>query len=266
VLNWLKGITFVDVPYVKGGTELKKYVRENSERVRRIEYDGRLLGLAALMDAPGGFQFLTTDTVGGLTNNVMRGSSGYIGYMESDTDSAKRGPRNKASPVEVLQSWADEQISILKAKGASLNQLYWAASNMSNLDIDPIDSIIFPVFMPNNQVNLLLIDDLLQLLKQTKIGCLKMRQSDFADTHIQPVIFDGLPTLRPLGNGNLIRMNMEMGKPKFQNSLLGCLDRLVTRRGGSLVYVIKPVPLQNHPFGPMDMVIIGSTETKDGIG
>lgn len=123
-------------------------MRDNAERIKRIEHDGHLVGLAALLDVQGnGIQFLTTDTIGGLTNSVVRGSGGYMGYMDSYPASAKRDVAKKVAPTEVLQSWANDQVRILKERNAIPLQLYWAASNMSNLDIDPIDVIHFPVVL-----------------------------------------------------------------------------------------------------------------------
>lgn len=256
LLDWIKGISFVDVPLVKGGANLGKYIQENAQRMRRIEDDGRLVGLAALLDVNNGvFQHLTTDTIGGLTNNIMRGAAGYMGYMEHYPASAKRDAVKKLAPIEVLQSWANEQVSIIRARNATQEQLYWAASNMSNLELDPVDVVNFPVLIPNGQYTLLTFDQIFNVLQQTAISCLKSRQTEFAETNVQPIIIEGLPTLRPLSGGNLIRLNIENGKPTYPRSLLGCLDRLTMRRGGELSYEVKPLPFTTI-FGVMDALII----------
>jgi Histidine kinase-, DNA gyrase B-, and HSP90-like ATPase len=235
VLEWIEGITFADVPSVMGSSDIKKYVRENADRMRSIEHNDQRLGFAALLDIQGvGFQFLTTDTIGGLTNNVVRGSAGYMGYMENYPASAKRDPGKKVASSEVLQSWATEQVSILKQRNATPEQLYWAASSMSNLDVDPVDVINFPVVLPNNQYTLLTFEEIFNALQQTPVACLKSRQSEFSEINIAPLVIDGLPTLRPLWAGNLIRLHMENGRPKYSLSLLGCLDRLVAGRGREL--------------------------------
>jgi hypothetical protein len=255
IFDWIKGVTFVDAPDV--GADTVKYVSENVDRIRSIEQDGRLVGLAALLDTLGnGLQCLTTDTVGGLTNQIIRGTSGYIGFMENHPASAKRDVAKRVASAEVLQSWADEQVSILRRRGASPEQLYWAASNMSNLDVDPIDVISFPVLLPNNQYILLTFEQIFNTLQQTPIACVMSRQTEFAETNIQPVVVDHLPTLRPLTAGSLIRLQMENGRPKYPLSLIGCLDRLVLRRGGELTYEVKPMPLQTI-FGATDALMIG---------
>jgi hypothetical protein len=252
VLDWIEGIAFVDVPSVNAAPEAKKYVRENAGRIRRIEHNGELLGFAALLDVPGdGLQCLTTDVIGGLTNNVLRGSGNYLGYMESHPASARRDAAKRIAPTAVLQAWANEQVAMLVEKNASPVQLYWAASNMANLEVDPIDIIHFPVFFTNTQCALLTFDQVFNLLQQTPIGCLTVRQTEFADTNLQPILIDGRPTLRPLHGGNLIRVSMENGKPKYPLSLIGLLDRLVARRGRELAYETKPVPLQTI-FSPLD--------------
>jgi hypothetical protein len=258
ILDWIKGITFVDVPGFKEATDAVQYVQGNAERLRRIEQDGRVVGLAALIDRrTDGLQCFTTDTIGGLTNQVVRGAGVFLGYMESFPATAKRDPSNKrVATTEALQSWANEQLSILKKRGATVEQLYWAASNLSNADLDPIDAISFPVFLSNNQYVLMPFEDIFRLLQQTQIACLKSRRMEFAETNIQPIVIDNLPTLRPASAGNLIRLEMEGGRPKYPFSLLGCLDRLLRQRHRELTYEVRPLPLQTM-FGPMDALFIG---------
>ena len=258
VLDWLKGITFVDLPGFKEAADAVQYVQENAERLRRIEHDGRVVGLAALIDRPiQGLQCFTTDTIGGLTNQVIRGANVFLGYMETYPATAKRDASGKrVATAEALESWANEQLSILKKKSATIEQLYWAASNLSNADLDPIDAISFPVFWPNQQYVLMPFEDIFRLLQQTQIACLKSRQHEFAETNIQPLVIDNLPTLRPASTGNLIRLEMDGGRPKYPFSLLGCLDRLVRQRNRELTYEVKPLPLQTI-FGQMDALLIG---------
>lgn len=256
VLDWLKGITFIDLPGFKDATDTSRYVVENAERMRRIEHDGQVVGLAAVIDRPtNGLQCLTTDTVGGLTNQIMRGAATYFGYMESYPATAKRDPSRKVATLETLQSWANEQLAILKERGATVEQLYWAASNLSNADLDPIDAISFPVLLPGNQYVLMPFEQIFNLLQQTQIVCLKSRQHDFAETNVQLMTLDNLPTLRPVTAGNLIRVQMDGAVPKFPFSLIGCLDRLVRQRHRELTYEVKPLPLQSI-VGPMDALFI----------
>jgi hypothetical protein len=98
-------------------------------------------------------------------------------------------------------------------------------------------------------------EDIFRLLHQTQIACLKSRRLEFAETNIQPVVIDNLPTLRPVTNGNLIKLEIDGGRPKYAFSLLGCLDRLLRQRDRELIYEVKPLPLQTL-FGPMDALLI----------
>lgn len=255
-VEWIKGITFSSISNVPDNAKTSQYVCDNANRIRRIECDGQLVGLAALLDIQGqGCQFLTTDTVGGLTNQIVRGANGYLGYMESVPATAKRDSARKVATTEALQSWANEQASLLKAGDSTKEQLYWASSHMANIDVDPIGIIHFPVVLPNDQYTLFTFDELFDAMQKTALACLKGRLTEFAESNIQPLVIDGLPTLRPLSGGNLIRLNIENGRPKFPLSLLGCLDRLVRQRGHELIYEIKPLPLETM-FGPMDALII----------
>jgi hypothetical protein len=256
VLEWIIDLTFSDV-LGSSVAASAKYVRENFERIRCVEFEGKIVGCAALIDLSpnNGLQFLTTDTIGGLTNNANRGAGGYLGYFENQPASAKRDSGMKVAPTEVLQTWANEQISILRQKGATQEQLYWAASNLSNLDLDPIEIISFPLVYPNGTIILTTFDDIFDILVSTPIPSLMHRQTKFSETHVGLFSIDGLPTLRPLSTGNLIRLELENGHPKYPTSLLGCLARLALRRGRELEYEIKPNALLT-PMGPLDSFVI----------
>ena len=155
MLDWIKGITFIDVPNFNE-TGAQQYVHENAARLRRIEQEGRLVGIAALIDRPTqGLQCFTTDAIGGLTNQVVRGAASFMGYMEMQPATAKRDSGKRIATTETLESWAKEQLVILKKKGAKIEQLYWAASHLSNLDLDPIDAISFPVILSQDQFALM---------------------------------------------------------------------------------------------------------------
>ena len=234
-----------------------KYVRENFERIRCIEFEGQIVGSAALLDLPpyNGLQFLTTDAIGGLTNLTNRGAGGYLGYFENQPTSAKRDSGKKVAPTEVLQTWADGQISILRQKNASQEQLYWAASNLSNLELDPIEIISFPLVYSNGTVSLKTFDEIFEILVSSPIPSLMHRQTQFSETNVGLVCIDGIPTLRPLSAGNLIRLELENGHPKYPTSLLGCLARLAARRGRELEYEVKP-NVWATPIGVLDAFVI----------
>jgi hypothetical protein len=111
--------------------------------------------------------------------------------------------------------------------------------------------------LPNNQQQYFLMkfDQVFGVLQQSPIACLRTKQTGFIETNIPPMAIDGLPTLRPVSAGNLVRAQLENGAPKFPLSLLGCLDRLVRRQNRELNYEIKPLPLQTI-FGPMEALIV----------
>src|SRR3569832_318563 len=255
--KWIKDLTFVEIPTVNPNPQAADFVNKNYDRIRKIKHEGQLVGIAALFDThAGGMQFLTTDTIGGLTNNVMRGANAYLGYMESYPASAKRDPAKKIAPPEVLQAWANEQISILKGRSPTLEQFYWMASSMANLDLDPIDIINFPIVNPaDGQISLMQFDQLFDVLQKTPIASLMHRQTGFSETNVPPVVIGGLPTLRPLSTGCLIRLSVENGRPNYLASLLGCLLRLVEQRGRELVYEVKP-NVMNTFIGILDVLII----------
>lgn len=257
IYTWIEDLTFSNIP---GSAEIssKEYVLSNYERMRKIHHNGQVLGFAALIDIPpsgNGLQFMTTDTIGGLTNQVRRGTGSYLGYMENHSASAKRDIDKKAIPKDILQSWANEQISILKERNSSSERIYWAASNMSNLDLDPIEVISFPIFFPSGEYVLMTFHDLYEIMLKTPISCLMSRQSSLADTYTHPVSVGGLPTLRPLSNGNLIQLKLENNTPKFPNSLIGCLHRLIHKEGRELSYEVKP-EIMKSVLGILDGLVI----------
>jgi hypothetical protein len=253
---WITDLTFSEV-LGSSVTPSAKYVCENFERIRSIEFEGRIVGYAALLDVPPniGMQFITTDAIGGLTHQVNRGATSYLGYLENQPTSAKRDSGTRVAPTEVLQTWGNEQISILMQKGASREQLYWAASNLSNLELDPIEIIYFPLVYPGGNIILKNIDEVLDVLATSAIPSLVHQQTKFSETNVGLFCIDNLPTLRPLTTGNLIRMELENGAPKYPTSLLGCLARLASRRGHKLQYEVKPNIMRTF-IGPMDALFI----------
>lgn len=256
IFDWIKCITFLEVPGAVKDAQAVEYIKNNFDRIRRIEQDGKLVGLAALLDAhPDSLRLMSTDTVGGLTNNVYRSGGSFLGYMDNYPESAKRDGSKKIVSPDNLQAWANEQVAILKAKNPTQIQLYWMASNMSNLDLDPIDIISFPVLLDQSRYMLLDFDQLFEILQKTGIASPVSRRADFCETNIAPFIVNELPTLRPITNGSLIRFAVENGRAKYPTSLLGCLERMVLRKGNELTYETKPEILKSN-FGDIDALII----------
>lgn len=258
LFNWIKNITFIDVPGAHINSQAAEYVRSNYQRIKNIMHEGRLVGYAALLDIPltPSLQHLTTDTIGGLTNYIARGTSGYMGYMDNSPATAKRDAAQRVVPANILQTWANEQISILKEKNPTPEQFYWMASNLSELDLDPIAIINFPVIVPPGEYKLLSFDELFEILQRTSIASLINSQVGFAETNVQPMFINNLPTLRPLTAGSLIRFNVENEQPKYPFSLLGCLARLIKQQGRYLIYEVKPNIIMDAFYGPMDAMII----------
>ena len=253
-LAWLSGISFSNLPMPPGGNDFKKYVRENAKRMRKIYQDGKLAGFAALLDLQNSFQLLTTDTIGGLTSNVVRGGGGYLGYMDSVPNSAKRDSQKKVASIETLQAWANEQIDILRGTVKAPINWYWVASHMANLELDPISILPFPIISGQNMVQFLAPDQVLDLLKQSKLS-MGISQHDLAEINMPYMGIENLPTLRPLGPGNLIRCAIEDAKPKFGNGLIGCLDRYVRGQGRKISYSTRPTPVRTM-FGTVSALVL----------
>ncbi|SDA53829.1 MULTISPECIES: ATP-binding protein [unclassified Janthinobacterium] len=256
IREWITDLTFSDVL----GSSLPpsaEYVYENANRLKAIEFEGRMVGYAALLDLPPNkeMNFLTTEAIGGLTHQVNRATGSYLGYLETQPTSANRESGIRVAPIGVLQTWANEQISILTKKGAAREQLYWAASNLANLELDPIEIISFPLVYPGGKIALKTIDEILDILALSPIPSLVHQQTNFSETNIGLFCIDDLPTLRPLTNGNLIQMQLENGQPKFPTSLLGCLARLASQRGCELEYEVKPNIMRTF-IGTLDVLFI----------
>jgi len=256
ISDWIKCLSFLDLSDALNNIQTNEYVEKNFDRIRKIEQDGKLVGLAALLDvAPNTLHFVTTETIGGLTNNVNRGMGSFLGYMDNYPESAKRDSYKKVISSEKLQLWANEQIAILRARNLTPIQLYWMASNMSNLDIDPIEIINFPVLLDQGRYMILNLDQVLEILQSTGLSSPISRHADFCETNVPPFIVNELPTLRPITNGNLIRFAVENGRAKYPTSFLGCLERMVLRNGQELTYETK-TNIATTGFGPLDALII----------
>ncbi|MFX8708201.1 hypothetical protein ABTM42_20075, partial [Acinetobacter baumannii] len=89
---------------------------------------------------------------------------------ENVPNSAKRDFVKKASSPVALRNWADEQIALIKADNADKFRLYWAASSLANLELDPIDVISFPIFRQGIGLQMCGEDEILNILKFSPIA------------------------------------------------------------------------------------------------
>ena len=260
ISDWIERITFFDVPGLRYGANTQDYVSDNKMRIRDIKQDDRIVGRAAVLDSwhQSPLQFLTTETIGGLNNQIPRGAGFFMGYMDNYAASAKRDVLDKIASIESLQSWANEQIAILKENHATPHQIYWAASNIANLKLDPIDFITFPIILPKENPNglfLLPFQSLLNILTQGPIALLICRDHPMAEVNLPFTSIDNLPTLRPLGPGSLISTQIVNGKCKQPFSLIGCLERLLLSERKKVIYEVQPTDKSSF-IGPTDKLII----------
>jgi hypothetical protein len=251
-LEWLRDISFSEE---QGVESVETYIARNATRMRPLLNDSRTVALAALNDAANNtLNFVTTDTVGGLTASPQRGAGAFIGFMDYEPRSAKRDIAERAVPKEILEQWAVEQIGILHRRETSDLEWYWAASSLSKLELDPLQILRIPLLV-GTQVRLFRPQDVYKLILKSNIAAIKMRQVNVIDVQSQIIQLPGMLTLRPLAPSSLNSIELVDGTPKSPFSFIGCLYRQFAVYGKRLRFkTVKDVA--RGPFGPMDALVL----------
>lgn len=114
-VKWLKDITYSEY---RGRNQYVEYIDKNYHRIRKVEHDGKVYGLAFLntmYDDRSSFYDVTT--VGRLSNfGHQSGAAEYVGCLFAEPATARR---DGLLPDAVKIEWAKEQYQLLLAEGLS---------------------------------------------------------------------------------------------------------------------------------------------------
>ena len=115
--QWLRDISYADYRNEK---LMDEYIENNYQRLERIDFPGKVRGLAAVNTLPNKEgAFLSIDTIGGLanlTNILSRDNQFYIGYLDYASTSASRNRifRIEDAFIPDLKPWAKHQFELCK--------------------------------------------------------------------------------------------------------------------------------------------------------
>lgn len=234
-LQWLKEISFAD--YHPNGVIIKEYIERNFQRLRPIFQDSKLLGYAAVnTQVDQGVQdFLSIRTVGGLASSVHnRGNDRFIGYIDASPNSAKREPAEFTAGPDVLHEWARKQLEELLSIDLNPFEKYTAASALSDFGTDPTPLAMIAVTNSNQSTKFVSVPELAALSQSQNIAFLYSDVGPsliFENSGGVPITIANSVIITPLAGGNFRSIEIEDGRPKNNNSIIGCIFRQVEEDG-----------------------------------
>lgn len=239
---------------------LAKYIEENHHRLRPINSDNHVFGMAAIATAPNTAQWLLgVRTVGGLPTSLgTSGADSFIGYIDCKPQSAKRDADNFDAPQEVLRAWAIDQLKILASQGATDIERCVAGAHAGSFGCDPTE--IARILVSVNGVQYFV--DYMQLAAMAEtmpVGILKTPDMDHADTYHSVASIDRVSLIRPLVNSSSCDLKMEKGQPAAPNSIIGCLHRAIIDRGRTPDWQQRETTFQSIFGRPMELLFVTST-------
>jgi hypothetical protein len=252
--NWLRKIAFTSY----GKTQIsEEEIGILQNRLRFIDNDNRKLGLAAISSSlKQGSTFLSMRTIGGLPTSVhSRGSDQFVGFIDYLPKSAKRDATDMpAASRDVLESWAREQVEILKVE--NVEPLEWASVTCSLCDmkLDPYE-VFRAVIMLGDKAYIQTLQEIFELSKTRGIAVFKASFGDHIDTHTAQKSYGEYPTLRPLRNSGFLSLERIEGSAKDKFSFIGCLERYAQAQNYAVDIETTPHVVPSY-FGPISVVIL----------
>ena len=252
---WLRKISFSEYR----GEKALRFVEMHWPRLRPIEYLGNMYGMAAIQILPARHSnFWEHETVGGISTNIHGGHRGhFIGFIDFQPDSARRGAHKYSVPQECLNEWANEQLSLLDIASLLPIERYGLAANLAIYDVDPIDVALIPVAI-NEEDRFLSFAELAELCTTIGVGMFISRHSGSIEIYHTIDSVDGYALIKPIDTGQFLSLRMEEERPALDFSILGCLWRAVEKAGKKVHCELKHGEGRS-PFGSMDLLLITTT-------
>ncbi len=229
IIAWLN-----DLGIYEPGEAMADYLASNFDRLRRVYIDDRIVGFAAISDVSRWDITCAVNTIGGLTNEIHRFNSSFLGFLDHKPTSAKRDAGRKLTDPEFI-NWGKEQIDILKKKSAGPKQWCWVGNNLCDLGLDPISILVSQIEI-NGQIKDLSLSEIFQLLQTSRLAIAKRADMGYMDSFSpRDKIQCTHPLYRPIATGMLTNLEFCDGEPADQYSFIGCLKRFVNAQGFDLV-------------------------------
>ncbi|MDB4614162.1 ATP-binding protein [bacterium] len=246
------------------GWDVESYIDNHAARLRVIEENGEVLGLAALQTwATGGPSQL--QTVGGLATRIhTRGNHHFFGYMECHPKSAKRDAGKLRMSNGALKVWAEEQRDILRQQPLDMFHMEGTASSLAKYDVDPIEFAAVQ-FKLNESRNWATVEMLVKMLQQGQpVGILRSQKHGKSTSvrehpETEVALMQPLSIFSKYGNAEL-----EHGRPKEDYSLIGCLHRSAENKGLKVTWTVHDGFAKDTTHEYVDLVVC-TTDGKHAI-
>ena len=252
--SWLRRMLFADVLQ---NPEVDQYLRTHAERLRPISRDGRQIGLAAIstVDRTSGWLPLGRHTANYLPKDVLDGSGPWIlGFIETGTDSASRGPKPLHDLSPELNGWAREQYTLLSVLPMNETERFLASSGLASFKIDcrPLARLL--IFI-NGTARLCGFEEIVSILQKMPIAIYKSRYGDFFEGYCSFTEFPDAALLRTMGTGwNSLEFNGD-GSPASNFSIIDFIQRTAKERGLNVNWEIRKNVRPMDVMGSVDAVV-----------
>ena len=262
--QWLKDISFAAY---QNNVKLIEYIESNYQRLEYLEENGHIVGLAAVNTLYyGGQNFLSISAIGGLSSAIhSREGDTYIGYLDYEVDSAKRGISSKyVATDETLKTWAINQKELIAKNEKDRVAIHKLQYNLCAFKVDPID-ITTVLCTDISKKRLLLPIDV--FIKEIQLGkSIIILKSSFSSDYMEPnhsidmeKIYSKLSSndlfVIPAFNGNFLDIKIKNDIPENNYSLVDCIYRKA--KTGKCDLAFSSIPnYAPSKFGINDALII----------
>jgi hypothetical protein len=237
-------------------TTLGQNITALSQRMRPV---GDLrYGYAAIQDTPAnGTAVGGIRSIGGLGQNTVGGDPAFVGYIDCQPDSARRGPQNFTAPDEIISNWAAEQVELFEAASPTDFQRAIFGNSLCMFGFDPI-SVARLLVLTDAGLEFVSFDALAARAAQMPILFPESAFGGAADTYAEVIAIPGAIVVKPLMNGPFSSLAMENDLPKEKNSVVGCLYRAIEKSGGH-PKLLPSSTIFKSAFGVAKSIAVGST-------
>ncbi|WP_426315332.1 HD domain-containing protein [Methylobacterium fujisawaense] len=255
VKSWLYELSFASCD---GNVAAAPLIERDHSRVRPLVENGEIVGLAAIsIEGQDNLSFMSAQTVGGFVTSMdSRGASTYVGVLDHEAGSAKREARTQPKVSQAaLQSWADDQMSILRS--LNIEPLQWVSASyaFADLDIDP--TLVFhTVVSRGHSLSVMTLDEIVEYISHSPIAIFKSGFMHHVETHHNQISYEDYLLFRPLRHGTFLSLELKDERPVKQNSFLGCLYRKADTLGLKLEIEIRNSVADTNLGIRMDVMII----------
>jgi hypothetical protein len=240
--------------------EFTEKARRDATRLRPLTSGDQIVGLAAIELSQNAHAF-NVRTVGGLATSISgRASSGFVGFIDFSSGSAKREGRAVVAPESALTGWANEQFQLLDTTSTDLISWCMATCSFADLGIDPSPRL-HALFRNVSGVWILQLSEIYTRLESAPIALMKSGFANHLDTLGQQLPFADFLTFIPVKNSNFL--SLEGFLPAIEGqasasspfSFVHCLQRYCEQKGRKLDFELRK-DVSRSNWGSIDALIL----------